>query len=237
MKWCICFRRFARRRLCELKPLATENQRPKIRISCSLGSWERYSPSRDRLFVKHSGKMAPLRVISVKSPSWTAQNIYNFFLFSLFFVYNKPLLLMVVIFRSWSTLTLYAWQTQKQTGSCPSRSPSNQNASLQSKTCKESTEISSSSSTGTSRYQGKGKPSPFDSKKSTTFEYSPADDYSSMEEDSNCFDIGEEFSTLGIHDIVSFLRLANYKSRNLNMPADERKEINGSLLGSSGVCE
>ena len=170
----------------------------------------------------------------MKSPSWTAKNICSFFLCSLFLVYSNSLLLVVVIFRSCSTLYVLAWQTQRQTGSCPSRNPSNQNASLQSKTCKESAKMSSSSSTGTSGYQKKGKPSPFDSEKSTTLKYSPAD--SSMEEDSNCFDIGVEFSSLGIHDIVSFLHLANYKSKNLNMPADERKEINGSFPGS-GKCE
>lgn len=179
--------------------------------------------------------MAPLRVVPVKSPSWTSKIICSFFLCSLFLVYNNSLLLVVVIFRSCSTLYVLAWQTQRQTGSCPSRNPSsNQNASLQSKTFKESTEISSSSSTGTSGYQEKGKPSPFDSEKSTTLEYSPA--YSSMEEDSNCFDIGEEFSSLRIDDIASFLHLANYKSKNLTMPADERKEINGSFPGS-GKCE
>ena len=172
----------------------------------------------------------------MKSPSWTAKNICSFFLCPLFLAYNNSLLLVVVIFRSCSTLTLYvlAWQTQRQTGSCPSRNPSNQNASLQSKTCKESAKMSSSSSTGTSGYQEKGKPSPFDSEKSATLEYSPAD--WSMEEDSNCFDISEQFSSLGIHDILLFLRLANYKSKNLNMPADERKEINGSFPGS-GKCE
>ena len=178
--------------------------------------------------------MAPLRVVTQTSLSWTAKTICRLLIRSLLFVCNDKLFLMVIIFQSCPTLGLFvlALQTRRPTGSVPS----SQNTSLQSKTSKESTGISPSSSTGTSGDQETGKPSPFVSEKSTTLESSPANDYSSMKEDSSCFEIGEEFSTLGIHDIMSFLRLANYKSMNLNMPADERKEINGSFPGS-GECE
>lgn len=88
-------------------------------------------------------------------------------------------------------------------------------------------------SKGKSRDQEDGKPSPFDSGKSMRSEYF-SDEFPSCSNSTN----GDpnqpentEFSGLRICDIMSLLKLADYKSRAYNTADNKRKEINGLFSG------
>ena len=107
-----------------------------------------------------------------------------------------------------------------------------ENGSVHSAVPKQGSETSPSFSKGTSGDQEKAKPLLVDSEKSIEGYSSDHLTHSHLT-NSNRFDRQDEFSALGIRDIVSWLQLVNYKSKNLNITTDERKETNG-LFPSRG---
>ena len=178
--------------------------------------------------------MAPLQGVSVhKPPCSTVKNICSFVVCSFYVFYHYPWLFLVLFFQSCSAFILYFHkrQTRRPTGSLAARNLADEDGSSRSKVRKDGTEISPLSNSSTSGVQEKEKPLLLDSGESMKSKYS-ADHLPSLHSMSNSdrVEIPEECSTLGIQDIVSLLQLANYKSRNLNKTADERKDINGSFL-------
>ena len=179
--------------------------------------------------------MAPLQEVSVhKPPCSTVKNICSFVVCSFYDFYHYPWLFLVLFFQSWSAFILYFHkrQTRRPTGSLPARNLADEDSSSRSKVRKGGSEISPLSNSSTSRVKEKERLlRRLDSGESMKSKYS-ADHLPCLHSMTNSdrVEIPDECSTLGIQDIVSLLQLANYKSRNLNITADERKDINGSFL-------
>ena len=169
--------------------------------------------------------MAPLLEGRVRKPSsWIAGIVCRFDLCSFFFFFLNLVLLIELFLRDCAALILYFNTRKTRTRTGGFRSNSRILASEQdSSPSKKPKEFSPMPTACSSRDQEQEKPSFCEAAKTRKSEF---DHFPGCDVTNDRFEILEEFSSLGIDDIVSLLQLANCKGRNVNITADDRRETN-----------